>query len=113
MIFTDNQKRDLAVWASKELPSGFSNDGLRAHNDEVIKKTIKKYNQSRRNKIKEWENQLGERVDAVAQYIKGKMTRTESIEHYFGNAYLSYLRGKKIRAILVDRIHKIYRLVES
>ncbi len=116
MIFKDlseNQERDLVIFGSKELPKGFSDDGLKAHNDEVIKRTIKKYNQTRKNKVKEWENQLGERVEAVAQYVTGKMTRTESLESYFGKNYLSYLRGKKIRAILIDRIHKIYRLVEG
>lgn len=67
-------------------------------NKRVIEGTIKKYEAMRRKKIKEHGEQIEERSDALASYLKGMEQggKQSDIGKYFGKKHLAYLRGQAI-----------------
>ncbi len=68
-----------------------------ARNNKVIEDSIKKYHRNKLRLEKIYEDQLAERVDAVASYWlhlgEGKDT---SVEKYFGKHELERLQGRKL-----------------
>lgn len=75
-------------------------------NKKVIAESIRKAEAKRRQAWKEWEKPARERTEALAFYLKhldqGKNT---SVEKYFGQEYLRYLRGQS----LLQRVKKLAR----
>lgn len=68
------------------------------HNKEVIEKTIKDNEKLRRSRLRDSEDKVKERSNALAIYLRslsqgGKST---SLEKFFGKKYLAYLRGKEV-----------------
>lgn len=95
-IFKDikeEQQRDHDLYFIEDGEAGFSPE----HNKFVIENTIKKYNQKRKQQQQKYRENLGERSDAVATYLKhltqGKDT---PVEKYFSKKTLAYLRGEEI-----------------
>lgn len=90
---TDNQKRDHQIYFVEGGDPGFSPE----RNQEVIEATIKKYEAMRKRKTRQFHEELDERVDAVASYLRhvayGKST---PVEQYFGRKELARLQSRKI-----------------
>ena len=88
-----NQKRDHELYFVEDGDEGFSPE----RNKAIIDETIKKYEAKRKAQMKDFQDKLGERSEAVAMYLKhvagGKST---PVEKYFGRRNLAYLRGEKI-----------------
>ncbi len=83
-------------------------------NKSVIEESIKKYEATRARKKAEYADQVMERADAVASFLKnidkGKMTGMNSEDQalkYFGKKELAKLRGQKILGILENGVMKL------
>ncbi|MEK9208154.1 MAG: hypothetical protein AAB922_06730 [Patescibacteria group bacterium] len=97
MALTKNEERDKKVFLVDGGDAGFSPSRNRA----VIEDTIKKYEILRARKNKEYNDKLGERVDAVATYLKSMAADSNKpVEKYFSKKELAYLRGKKIVQVI-------------
>lgn len=78
-----------------------------AHNTYVIEKTIQKYEAQREAKKRAYGEQVRERADAVATYLKSRWAEsTTPIEKYFSRQELARLRGQK-------RVEKIRTLLNG
>jgi len=83
---------DRKFWP-KEPEIGFSP----AHNKSVIERTIKKNDKLRERKIREYREQLRERTDAVASFLKKKSWGYgKPISKYLGRRNLAKLRAEDI-----------------
>lgn len=94
---TDNikeqQSRDEAVYFDSSLDPEY----VKRHNDDVIARTIKATNMLRRQKQKDYIEQIAERSDAVATYLKSRMAEGNTpVEKYFGREMMAHLTGRKI-----------------
>ena len=71
------------------------------HNRRVIEDSIKETDKIQKAKRKEYDEQLGERVDAVARFIQRvKMgVGSSDVKSYFGKKMLEYLQGDKSHVI--------------
>jgi hypothetical protein len=67
-------------------------------NKQVIEDSIKKADELKEKRKREYDELIGERVDAAATYLTSKKGAEsgKSIEKYFGRQTLSYLRGEGI-----------------
>ena len=76
------------------------------HNKRVVEETIAWNEKLRKNKQAEINEQVRERAEAVAQYLKSSEQgrKTTDIEKYFGRRHLSYLRGQQIMERLKDQL---------
>lgn len=90
---TKNQKLDYGKWFKEGGDVGFSPE----KNKYIIEKTIKKHEANIARKIKSYEEQVRERADAVATYLKSVANGKEkSVDAYFGRRELARLRGQQI-----------------
>lgn len=93
------QQSDYARFFVKD-PTGFSAE----RNKAIIEDSIRKYDQTRAQKLKTVVGQYEERADAVVSFIKsvdrGKGAQGD-LEKYFGKKILAYLRGQQIRETLM------------
>lgn len=93
MGLTKNQKRDYEKFYVAKPDPGFDPDKARA----VIDGTIRKYEAMRVKKGKEFTEQLRERADAVASYLKSRAADNNNpIESYLGRTNLARLQGQRI-----------------
>jgi len=90
---------DKKYWGPPE--PGFS----ATRNKQVIEDSIKKYEKQRARKMKEFTENLRERTDAAASYLKGMggVDRSRSVEKYFGKRELAHLRAEDIRNQLIKQ----------
>jgi len=74
-------------------PVGFSPEW----NKHVIDTTIKEYEDNRKRRAKEFNDQIRERAEAVASYLE-YLDRgyVSSVEKYFGKKVLAHLRGEDV-----------------
>ena len=95
------QKRDIALFFKEDGDEGFNPE----RNKAIIKETIRKNQENRKRILREEEDNIRERADAVATYLKSKVAEGSTpVEKYFGKRYLAYLRGMKITNILKSRL---------
>lgn len=88
----EEQKRDHALYFVEDGQQGFSPEW----NKMVIERTIKKAEQLHRKKQLDYIENIRERADAVASYLKHADRKDTPIEKYFGKQQLAYLQGRKI-----------------
>lgn len=91
----DLDKRDYKYIVA-EGDEGFSPE----RNKSVVEGTIKKMDALIARKRREYKNELGERVDAVAQYVQHMKWSNKPADKYFGRRWMAYLRGEQ----LINRI---------
>ena len=97
MALTKNEERDKKVFLVDGGDPGFNP----ARNKAIIEDTIKKYELMRERKRRDYNDKLGERVDAVATYLKSMAADSNKpVEKYFSKRELAHLRGKKIIQVL-------------
>lgn len=103
----DEDKRRFLIEAGDP---GFSPD----RNEDTINRTIAIHEANVKRREKEYADQLGERVDAVATYLKhlSHSHNTTPAEKYFGKKNLAALQGRKIKQRLIDASKGVYRLEE-
>lgn len=93
MELTQSQKQDYERFYVVKPDPGFNPDKARA----VIDGTIRKYEAMRRKKSQEFVEQLRERADAVATYLKSRAADNNNpIESYLGRTNLARLQGRRI-----------------
>jgi hypothetical protein len=87
----------------KDPEPGFSPE----RNKRIIEDTIQKYEKTRARKLKEFQDNLAERSDAVATYLTSRYMGSSptAMERYFGRRNLAYLRGDQIREKLQRLVH--------
>ena len=74
------------------------------HNQKVIDRTIKKNEAVRKKKRKEFKENLGEKIEAVAFYLKSRAVDSGTpIDKYVGKRWIAKLRGEEIRDILMSK----------
>jgi hypothetical protein len=96
-LIVQEQKRDQILYFVEDGEAGFSPE----KNKHIIDKTINKTDQIRKLKHQQFIDQLGERTDAVATYIKSRAAEGNTpLERYFGKQMMAKLRGEKIARIL-------------
>ncbi len=89
----EEQKRDYAIYFVEDGEEGFNPE----YNKMVIERTIKKAQENRKKKRKEYIEALRERSDAVATYLKSRAADSNRpVEAYFSKRELAYLRGERI-----------------
>lgn len=74
-----------------------------ARNKAVIEDTIRRHEANVRNKQKEFDQELGERTDAAASYLKHLASKGTPIEKYFGRRELVHLQARKIEHALLNK----------
>lgn len=88
-------KIDEADWGHVPVDPdpGFDADRNRSVIDEVIAES----ESNRRKKQRQFDEQLGERAQATAQYLKSlqKGGKSSNVEQYFGKKYLAHLVGRE------------------
>jgi hypothetical protein len=88
-----NQERDYEKFYVKDPDKDFSPE----RNKHIVEKTIKKAEEMRRKRKKEYAEQVGERVEAATSYaLYLDSGGAKPAEKYFGKQMLAYLRGQKI-----------------
>lgn len=89
-----------------------------ARNKAIIEGTIRKRNQEIAARRKAYQNDVAERSDAVATYLRSRAAEGYTpLEKYFGKRQLAHLRGQKIVQVLKgyfknDPTKPIYELDE-
>ena len=74
-------------------------------NREIIEGTIKKNDALRRKQQREFKNELGEKIDMVASYLKSRAVDGGApIERYLGKRWMAKLRGEQIIRRLQDTL---------
>ena len=102
------QKRDVALFFKEEGDENFNPE----RNKAIIAETIRKNMENQKRVLKQEEDNLIERTDAVATYLKSRIAEGSSaVEKYFGKRYLAYLRGMKIVNTLKSRLQNKERQV--
>ena len=97
----EQKKRDHEIYFVEEGEPGFNP----AHNKHVIASTIKKTNQMRALRNRQYEDNVRERVDAVMTYAKSRLVYGSTpVEKYFGKRQLAHLRGQQIVDIIKSKI---------
>lgn len=80
---------------------GFNPD----RNKAIIAKTIRDAEAYNKAQWYKWRDQLGERAEAAAYYLKHvDRNKSTSVENYFGRNELARLRGDDIRMDLLSRL---------
>lgn len=94
------QKRDYSKFYVAKGDPGFSP----AYNEYVINKTIKENEKLVKAKKEQYGEQIRERADAVASYLKSNaINSSKPIDQYLGKRTLAYLRGEQI----VQRVQRL------
>lgn len=110
MSIVQKQLADKVVNVSEEDLVRFepSPDFNEAHNRSVIEKTIKDTEANYLRRKKHWEDELGERTEAVGAYIRHLVHKNDStpVEQYLGKQYLAQLRGEQ-------KLAKIRRMAQE
>jgi hypothetical protein len=83
------------------------------HNKRVIAEVMRKHEETRQRKIKEFNEELAERADAAEMYLLHVSNKGTPIEKYFGRRELAHLQGKKIIQKLVEIKGKQYLKLDS
>lgn len=83
-------------------------------NKYIINKTIKQHEANLKRKVKEYDEELGERADAVAQYLThlSHSHNSTTVEKYFGKKNLAALQARKIQQKLINAHNRAYKLQE-
>lgn len=89
------QKRDYQLYYIEGGDPGFSPE----RNNEVVERTIKKYEKLRKKKQAKFQESVNERADALATYITSLKNGTP-MERYFGKREMARLRGERVMKIL-------------
>jgi len=106
----EEQKRDIALYFVEKGEAGFSPE----RNKAVIERTIKKSNLLRKKKALQYRENVQERADAVATYIKSRIAEGNTpVEKYFGKRWMAYLRGQKILNILKSKYKPKHKKVAA
>lgn len=93
MAISKNQEKDYKKFFIEKGDPDFNPK----HNEYIIEKTIRDNEKLIKQKKKDYAEQVRERADAVASYLKSKaVTSGKPIEQYIGKRGLAYLQGKKI-----------------
>lgn len=82
-------------------------------NNMIIEEIMAKHEATRKRKMKEFEEQLDERVDAVSTYLRHVSEKGTPVERFFGPRYLAELRGEKIVQTIVREKGKFYSKLGS
>lgn len=92
--------RDHILYFDTKADPGF----VKRHNDDVIERTIKKHEANIFKKRKGFAEQVAERSDVVASYLKSRWAQEGNpIDTYITRELMAQMRGQK-------RIEKIHRL---
>ena len=103
--FTLNQKLDYAKWYMDEPEEGFSPK----RNKHVIEQSIIKSRLLRDRRNRDYVEQVRERADAVASYLKRvAMGMEKDVDAYFGKHELARLRGEKIVQEIQGRTRRLF-----
>lgn len=95
----EEQKRDVALYFVEDGEAGFNP----AWNKAVIERTIKKSEALRRKKAKQYVENIRERADAVATYLKSRVAEGSTpIEKYFGKRMMAHLAGRRIMGKIME-----------
>lgn len=103
--FTLNQKLDYKNWYLDKPEQGFSPE----RNKEVIEQSIVKSKLLLERRQRDYIEQIRERADAVASYLKRVANGMEmNVDQYFGRRELARLRGEKIVQELQGRTRRLF-----
>ena len=82
-----------------------------ARNKRVIQEVIEESEKLWKAKKKAYSDALGERTDALAQYVKSvsEGNTNSNVSKYFGQKYLMYLKGQEI----LQKIQKNLQIVKD
>jgi len=109
MSYTKSQLEDYKKWYVYRPEDGFSPE----RNKRVIEYTIAKSKLLKERRNRDYIEQIRERADAVATYLRAVDRGKEpNVDRYFGKKILAYLRAQKIVAELKDRKKKLFSLIE-
>lgn len=105
MALTDNEIRDQKIFFVDKPDANFNPKKNKA----VVDNTIKKYELMRKRRFQEFNDELRERTDAVATYLKSldNSTTGKPVDRYFGKRYLAHLRGQKIMEVIQNRVRAL------
>ena len=104
---TKNQVLDFRKWYLDTPEEGFSPE----RNKAVIEQTIAKSKLMQERKNKDYVEQVRERSDAVATFLKSvAMGKVANIERYFGRRELARLRGQQIIEEIKGRAKRLMSL---
>lgn len=96
---------DYRKWYMEKPEPGFSPERNKAKFEESVRKA--KALQERRNK--DYVEQVRERSDAVASYLKRvAMGMEKSVDAYFGRRELARLQGRKIQEEVIGRMKRLF-----
>jgi uncharacterized membrane protein len=96
---TDNEKRDKQLYMVDKPSSDFSP----RRNKHIVEKTIKEYEERRKQNFRSYFEQVAERVDAAMSFVRHlERSGYNDAEKYFGKKELARLRGQKI----LKKIHR-------
>lgn len=97
----NDQSRDIALYFKEEGDTNFSPE----RNRDVIQKSIRKSLENRLRILKEEEDGINERVDAVSTYLFSlKGQNGTPVEKYFGKRNLAQLRALRIKETLQSKL---------
>lgn len=105
----EQKQRDHQLYYLEKPDPDFSPE----HNAWVMKESIRKTNENRRLRTKQFNDNVGERVDAVVTYLRSRAAEGNTpIERYFGKKQLAHLRGqqilKTIKTKIAGKVRTIY-----
>lgn len=107
MNYTKNQILDFKKWYVDRPDSMFSPE----RNKKIIAETIEKSKKMAERKRRDWIEQLRERTDAVATYLKAVDRGKEpNVPRYFGRRMLAHLRGQRIVEEIVGRTRRLIEI---
>lgn len=102
-------KIDQKDW--KFVPANADKGFSPEHNREVVENSIKKYEATRRKKLREHDEGVQERAKALAFYMRNKgmvISSPDDMEKYFGKSYMNYLKGN-----IMERIQDGLKVVDN
>lgn len=104
----EQKQRDHALYYIEEPDSSFSPE----RNKAMVAESIRRTNENRRKKTKEFNDKVGERVDAVVTYLRSRVAEGSTpIERYFGKRQLAHLRGQQILRTIRTKINGKMRTI--
>lgn len=107
MNLTDNQKRDYQKFYKKDGNATF----VANRNKSLVDEVIREAELNRKRKAKAYTEQIRERSDAVATFLKAvDRGKVANVDRYFGRKELARLRGEQIIAEIKDAEQKIVKL---
>mgnify|MGYP001601905753 FL=1 len=78
------------------------------HNRQVIDRTIKKSEAYRRKKMRQFNEGVGQRSEAIATYLQSVKAggKTSDVDKFFGRRELARLRGQEVLGIIKNATQK-------